>query len=284
MSNNILIVNLGGLGDILNSTPIAKHYKIENKNNRICFLTRDRYKFAILNNEYIDEIYTVENKMLNNVSLTHSSKKTINDQFEKTHKIIYSAPYMSPKYDGSPRSTLLKVSKYECSGISEWNCDYVPNIALSDSEIEEAKTFFKQLNGTKKILLEYENFSAQSPYNEQYFEELCQKLNNKNYDLILTGLKIPQYLLDAKSKYNINFYHYNGSFMSNAELYNLIDIFIGCCSGITCLTSSEYCVNNKIRIEICKGEHWSSIDWTHNSTNKHICYSFEQFKDVLKVI
>lgn len=281
--NNILIVSFGGLGDILNATPIAKHYKLENSENNVSFLTREKYKFVVQNNKFIDNIYCMESPTLNNVKMSHCYKSMIEEEF-RGHKIIFSAPYMSPKYDGTARSTLLKIIKNECVDIENWNCEFVPNIGLSEDEIKEAQSFFNTLNGKKKILLEYENFSEQSPYDKSFFYALCDKINNKNYDLILTGLKEPEYLEFAKNKYNINFYHYNRSFMSNAELYNLCDMFVGCCSGITCLTSSEYCVTDKTRIEICRGEHWSSVDWTHNNQNKYICYDFNSFSDVLSKV
>ena len=153
---------------------------------------------------------------------------------------------------------------------------------LSELEILEAKNFFSKLKGDKKILLEYETFSVQSPFDKSYFDALCENINNKNIDLIMTGMKLPKYFNEEyRKQYNINFHHYNGSFMSNAELYNLCDYFISTCSGITCLTHSDYCDTNKVRIEVSYGYHWSSIDWKHMK-NKHLCFHYKQFLHTLR--
>ncbi len=283
MSEKILIVNYGAFGDIINCTPIAKHYKTLDKNNVVKWITRPKYASVLKNNPYIDDVLTIDDSPMpnNNVMITNYMRAILRASFQD-YKIIYAAPYACSTYDGTPRSTLLKIIKDESSGIKEWVCDFIPVLKLSMDEEREADTFFASLNGDKKVLLEYENYSNQSPYDETYFNLICEHLNNKKVDLIMTGKELPDYAIAAKNKYNINIVHYSGSFNSNARLYNLCDLFISCCSGITCLTSSDYCDNNKARIEICNGKHWSSAEWTHNSTNKHICYNYDMFTEALK--
>lgn len=282
MSEKILIVNYGAFGDIINSTPIAKHYKTLDKDNIVKWITRPKYASVLKNNPHIDDVLTIDDSTMpnHNVMITNYMRAVIKSSFPD-YKIIYSAPYASPLYDGTPRSTLLELIKNECSGITEWCCEFIPVLKLSESEESEANTFFSTLNGDKKVLLEYENFSGQSPYNEKYFDAICKHLNGKNVDLIMTGKELPEYAIAARNKYKINIVHYSGTFNSNARLYNLVDLFISCCSGITCLTSSDYCDIKKPRIEICIGEHWSSTVWTHNITNKHICYDYDAFTKAL---
>lgn len=285
----ILLVNFGAFGDILNSTPIAKNYKLMNPSNNITWMTTERYTSAIKNNPYIDNIITLKEYLSSNlypfyVNMTFDLK----DQIVKLNydKIYFIAPYTwtinNPEFDLNKHS-LLEIIKTKLTDIEDFICDFIPVVKLSEQEKLEAKTFFDTLNGDKKILIEFENFSNQSPFDERYIEKLCELVNDKNYDLVLSGRKEPEFFKTFKLKYNVNFHTYSGSFMSNAELYNLCDSFIGCSSGISCLTHSDYCDNNKSRIEVSKGLHWSTNGWTHMK-NKKICYNFEQYTDNLMVI
>ena len=70
--NEVTIVCLGAFGDIINCTPIAKHYKKEGKFVR--WITKDKYASVLSNNDYVDEILLLKNSKLNNVSLTRKFK------------------------------------------------------------------------------------------------------------------------------------------------------------------------------------------------------------------
>ena len=271
--SEVTIVCFGAFGDIINSTPVAKHYKGEGKFVR--WITKDSYKEVLLNNQFIDEVKTLKNNDANSVVL---SKKFKSAYFAKANEIVlFVAPYMSPKYDGTPRSTLLDILKNETSGIKEWNCDFIPNIKLSQNEILEAKNFLSEIEGDNKILVEFESLSNQSFLNKDLLNELFGKLSGS---FILTGKNEPPWFSELGTLYpNNEFYFYSGSFMSNAEIYNNCDLFVGCCSGITCLTSSDYCATANVkRIECCLGPHWSSNTWEHNRSNKKICYNSKQFE------
>jgi len=282
MNEKILIVNFGAFGDIINSTPIAKHYKTLNKNNIVKWITRNKYADILKNNDFIDDVLTIEEGTLPDdyVAITHKTRNLIHHVFNKEYKIIYSAPYMSPKYDGTSRSTLLQITKDECSTIDNWSCDFIPSIKIGDSHIQESRQFSESLNGDKKVLVEYESFSAQSPFNEKAARLICEKLNNKNYDLVFSGKLKPNYFHNLKNDYKININHYSGSFLSNAELYNTVDYYIGCSSGITCLTHIDYCNDSIPRVELCNGPHWSTLAYTHMK-NKKIVYNMEDFSNAL---
>ena len=285
MSEKILIANFGAFGDIINSTPIAKHYKLLNSGNVVKWITRPKYASVLKSNPYIDEVVLIDDSAMpnDNVVITKNMKQKVAQDYSD-HKIIYAAPYMSHKYDGTARSTLLDIIKLESSGIDEWKCDFIPTIRLTTEEEKEAEEFFNSIKKGKTILLEYENYSGQTPYTQEYFFWLCNRIDDKGYNIILSGKEPPEYLDYAKNRYDISFYHYKDSFISNARLYNLVDYFIGNSSGITCLTSSDYCDNNKTRIEICHGYHWSSISWKHNQKNKYICFSYEDFINILSKV
>jgi len=277
--NEITIVCLGAYGDIINSTPIAKHYKKEGKFVR--WVAKDRYISVLKNNDCIDELLTLNNSISNNVLLTNKFKSLYLPK--EKEKVIYTAPYMSKFYDGTPRSTLLDIIKNETSNISKWNCEFKPTIGLSKDEVNEAKAFISLVEGENKILVEFENFSDQTFFDKKVLNELFRKISGS---FILTGLKKPDWFEELKTLYpDSKFYFYNGSFKSNAEIYNHCNLFIGCCSGITCLTSSDYCFNSEVnRIECCNGPHWSSMAWEHNNKNKTLCFCEEDFKHALEML
>lgn len=278
---NILIVNMGNNGDVLNSTPIASHFKKFKRANSVDFLTKIKYKHLLESNPNIDSVIDTGSDLEDSMPKYHSelvrSKLDSYIDTSKYKKIFFSAPYMSEDYnEGFSENSLLKLTK---NVIKKWRCDFVPYIKLKPSEELEADIFSSKLKGSFKILVEYEFDSNQSPFNYQYMNHVCNHFEGKNVDIIFTSKNEPDFIKVLEDYYDgINFYHYYNSFMSNARLYNLIDLFIGCSSGITCLTSSNYCDLDKKRIEVCNGPHWSTKLWRHNAKHKHICYDLKSFK------
>jgi ADP-heptose:LPS heptosyltransferase len=281
MSKNVLIVNFGGFGDILNTTCIAKHFKETQPDRKTVWLTRKKYSKCIENNQYIDKIIYNDESLehMNNVVLTKHYQKLFK---EKNVEAYFTAPYSSvEKNTILARSSLLDIIKYEfMDKLLDFNQEIIPIINITTQEEQEAKDFFNNLDKkNKNILLEYETFSGQSPFDENYFEILSKHIHEKGYNLIFTGLKSPKYM--ENNPYDIKFYHYSGSFMSNAALYNLCDGFIGTSSGVTCLTSAKYCNIATPRIEVSHGYHWSTIGWGHN-LNKRLVFYKKQFKEALE--
>ena len=281
----ILLVNFGAYGDILNSTPIAKHYKLSIPNCHITWMTLEKYKSVLLNNPFIDKIIVTKEYSLPSLSNCPSYVQTnflLKNNILKLdyNKIFFVAPYdwtlTNPNLFKVSDHTLIDIIKTKLTDINNFTCEFIPVLRLSDEEINEAKKFYNMLFGNKKILVEHENFSNQSSFNELYIHALCECINNKNYDLIFSGKQEPKYMKELQKKYNINFYNYSGSFVSNAELYNLCDVFIGCSSGLTCLTHSDYCDTYKLRFEVVNGKHWSTYDLIHMK-NKKICFSFDDY-------
>ena len=282
-SKKILIVNFGGIGDILNTTAIATHYKSFEENFHVSFLTKSKYRFALENNSQIDSVLTLNPELdaYEPLSLSNEFKTNIQRSSIKTEdflKIIFAAPYMSPFYDLTSRSTLLKIIMEESSQISDWNVSFMPHVELSEEQIQEARLFKQKIPNNFNVLIEYEFFSNQSFINEFSILKILKTLKQNSLNLIFSGLKKPEYYNNFSSIPNFNVFHYDKSFMSNAELYNNIDFFIGCSSGITCLTSSDYCDPNIPRIELVRGEHWSTKDFTHHK-NKNIVYNLEGIKE-----
>jgi ADP-heptose:LPS heptosyltransferase len=280
-SKKILIVNFGGMGDILNTTPIACHHKTQDESIQVDFLTKNKYGFLLRNNIYIDNVISSGPEFDSWGSEIISKYFKEQMKFDDYCEVLFSAPYMSPLYDRTERSTLLNIIYEETSGIKEWECDFLPYVFLSQDEIGEADFFISKTSGEYKVMIEYEYFSQQSIMDTECIMELCEKLNNPKCDLIFSGKNIPSYLDILARKYECNIYHYNGSFLSNAHLYNYMDMFVGCSSGITCLTASSYCNHDIERIELVRGSHWSTEFWKHLSKRKSF-YNKNDFVNFLK--
>lgn len=291
-SNKILIINCGAAGDILNSTPIAKHHKITDPGCKIDWLTSKKYEFVLKNNKNIDNILLYENIFehykdnTDHVLVTFLLEKNEQHFFSNYDIVKFVAPYFyifKNKIDNnSEEDSLLNVLRYKTSGIKEFACDFIPNVSLDEREIKEAIDFFESIRSddNKKILLEYENFSNQTPFNINYINLLCQFAEENDFSIIFSGKIKPSYFETLEIKYGTNFYFYKGSFMSNAQLYNLCDLFIGCSSGLSCLTHSDFCDIEKPRIEVSRGIHWSTKPWNHVN-NKIIVNTLNDFKDSL---
>jgi ADP-heptose:LPS heptosyltransferase len=280
-SKKILIVNFGGIGDILNTTAIACHHKTKDNSIEIDFLTKNKYEFLLKNNIYIDKVILsgAEFDSFGSEVVTRHFKEQM--AFDQYSDVLFAAPYMSPLYDRTPRSTLLNIIYEETSGIKEWSCDFMPYVFLSKEEVQEADNFLQKTLGKYKIMIEYEYFSNQSIMDIECILSLCDKFNGKEYDIIFSGKNKPEYLDLIIEKYNSNIYHYDGSFLSNAHLYNNMNMFVGCSSGITCLTASNYCDHNIDRLELVRGSHWSTQFWRH-LLNRKTFYKKQSFTNFFK--
>jgi len=271
-SKKILIVNFGGMGDILNTTAIACHHKTVDPYVEVHFLTKSKYAHLIRNNTYIDNV------IISSSEFDSWGSEIVSNYFKGKLSLddydiaLFAAPYMSPLYDRTERSTLLNIIHEETSLIDKWSCEFKPYISLSKDEVIEADEFMALINGERRVLIEYEYFSNQSTMDINSIISICEKFNDPKYDLIFSGREKPKYLDTLSSKYDCRIHHYSKSFLSNAHLYNYMDLFIGCSSGITCLTASNYCNHNISRIEIVRGKHWSTSFWKH-LCNKKIAYN-----------
>ena len=283
--NFITIVCFGALGDILNSTPIVRHYKT--KGNFIRYITSETYSKALENNSDIDKLVCLSNISSNHVSETKIRRGELLSRYGGEKKVIFSAPYASKKYDGTPRSNLLRIIKEECSlvGDDEWECDFMPYITLSDEQKKEANGFFNALPPGKNILVEWEFKSGQSYLEEKLLKKVVKEIKVKA-NIIFTSLNKPPFYEDFIESFpKQNFFHYGGSFLSNAELYNLCDYFISTSSGVCCLTSSDYCLKSTtMRAEFPIGEHWSSLEWSHNNHLKTIVFANNFQQLIYKVL
>jgi hypothetical protein len=268
-----VIVNLGGKGDIVNTTMLPKLYK-EHGYDQVVWITFRKNMSILENNPYIDRIVPVEDisdnsfvQQSNHVFATAVLKKQME---ESGYDCVFPAPYSSPIYTGNTEVALLELIRKTVS--SEFNLSTedaakcLPQIFLSENEVEEARSFFKTLPTDKKIVLvEHETLSNQTFVNTENLLDVTKSLSNKFPELffVFTGFR------------KINETHavsYNGSFKSNVELYNLCQGFISVASGVTCLIHSDYCPDDKLTLEIVRGRHWSSADYLHKKNKLFVTH------------
>ena len=57
----ILILRFSSIGDIVLTTPIIRCAKIQLNGTQIHFVTKDQFKNVIINNPYIDKLFTFKN-------------------------------------------------------------------------------------------------------------------------------------------------------------------------------------------------------------------------------
>lgn len=267
-----VIVNLGGKGDIVNTTMFPKLYK-EFGYDEVVWITFRRNLEILDGNPHINRLVAAED-ILNSSFFENSnniiSTAVLRAQLEKSSfDTAYPAPYCHPEYDGSPTIPLLefiqKNIKAEFNIEKNINLIQVPQVYLSDENIREARSFFETLPKQKKILLvEHESFSNQTYMNTDSLLTLARTLRQEYPELFFVFTGMTRLSEDG-------IISYNGSYKSNCELYNLCDGFFSISSGIGCLIHSDYCNNDKPILEFVLGQHWSSQHYEHKK-EKSIIY------------
>lgn len=311
------IVCFGALGDTINSTYIVKHYK--EMGYKIRYITNKKVSKVIKNNLLIDQIIEYDfilgniNEKLKPYVHLFDTKMRSEELIMKYGKedVIFAAPYsdflnfkfsggqllpidrnngglvkMPMDEKGEPIGSLLRYIKDKVPKEEQGLVEFMPYVYLSEDEKKEATSYIADLDSSKpNVLIEYEFKSEQSVMNYDIIKDLIDFLGKtKELNIIFSGLSKPSIFDILEEKYSKHsIYFYNKSFMSNAELYNHCDYFISSCSGIHCLTSSNYCKNANVkRFEFCRGDHWASTLWKHNNENKHVIFSHDQLKEILE--
>lgn len=266
-----IIVNLAGKGDIVNTTMFPRLYK-ENGYDEVIWIAFRKNLGILKGNPYIDRLVAAEDivdnsyvRDSNHVVATALLRKQLE---ESDHDCVFPAPYCHTEYNGGTDVSLLNYIRKRL--ISEFNlkeetvAEHLPQIFLSEDEIAEARTFFDALPKVGKIILvEHETFSDQTFINTEDLLTLARNLRKDSPELFFVFTGFRQISEDG-------IISYNGSYKSNAELYNLCDGFISVGSGISCLIYSDYCPTDKPTMEIIRGRHWSSYDYAHKKNKLFI--------------
>jgi len=232
----ILIGQLASFGDCLYATVIAKQIKIDYPNCHLTWAIGAKYQSVIYNNPYIDKIWIIDNNDYYFEGWTLFENECNKLKSEGVFdKIFLSQIYPKNLYlfDGTIRSSILQVYPNKIT-------DVTPIIQLTKEEINNVNSFilkYKLIN-RKLIIFEFAPSSMQSYVNLEFAlktaELLLKILQNNNLTIILSShLKITtgnESIIDGSEL----------TFRENAELLNRSELLIGCSSGITWLSTSNW--------------------------------------------
>jgi hypothetical protein len=238
MSKKFLIGQLGCFGDCLLATTIAKQIKNDYPDSHITWAVSTQYKAIVELNPYIDSIWEIS---LNYGWIDQEGWQ----KFEKEAELAKSRGHFDQIFYTQVHhknieifySTLRKTvfSIYD----GPITVDVSPVVRLSEREVKNVKEFAKdkKLADFKHVILfECAPRSGQSPVNVSFALQVAKAIVEKRKDICLI-LSTPK-TLEFVSPQIID-----GSkltFRENAELTKYCNLLIGCCSGITWISTSDW--------------------------------------------
>ncbi|UBB89228.1 hypothetical protein J4771_10170 [Candidatus Kaistella beijingensis] len=231
-----LIGQLGCFGDCLYATTIAKQIKHDYPNSHVTWAVHKKYKSILELNPHIDEFWIIENPDLYDDGWLEFENEALRRKKQGIFdEVIFSqiGSYNFIRFDGTIRSTILNAYKNKIT------VDASPVIRLSDKEVETVKIFAERNNLSKYkhvVLFECSPGSGQSNMNFDLALEISKEITKNNSDVcfVLSTLNEieehnPQ-IISAKAL----------SFRENAELTKYCTLLLGCSSGITWLSTSDW--------------------------------------------
>lgn len=239
MNKKFLIVQLGKYGDCLYATSIVKQIKSDFPTSHITWLICSNFKSILDENPFIDNVLEVDCKALDYFALNGWLKlqEEINSKKESGiyDEIIYSQipPLNWPRFRRTIRETTI--SAYS----EKYTVDLSPVLKLKESEVNRVKDFSEkyQLNKFKQVVLfECAPGSYQSQVNPDYAISIAKKVIDFNPEVC--------FILSSNTKLEFNhpqiFDGFELTYRENAELTKYCTIFIGCSSGITWISTSDW--------------------------------------------
>ncbi len=271
MKSSFGIAVFHNIGDILLCTPIARQLKADNPDCEVIWYTSDKYKFILENNPFINQVVSFDGDPL-------ILDKSIPELKSGRQWTWFFTPAAYMNYAKAPGGSLPEIVRSSVD--FEWTVPFVPVLRLSESEKARAAAYWNGLPSGKKILIETEFHSQQSPLTKEYIEKLFEVLSPINPVFIFTAKNKPEYFDEFQNKYSKVFWCQE-EFRLNAEFYNLCDAFVGVSSGISCISNSDYCRNDVPHLEISRGYHWSNASYCSGKKELYVSYSKARYVDGL---
>ncbi|GAC1309818.1 MAG: hypothetical protein NVSMB24_25930 [Mucilaginibacter sp.] len=234
MSKSFLIGQLGSFGDCLYATTVAKQIKADVPDSHITWAVASKYKSILLLNPFIDEVWEIEDNDYYtgwNLFETELKRKQLAGTYDEV--ILTQIGPNWENYDGTIRSSILKAYRKPIT------VSVNPVVRLSPDEIENVKIFSREnrLSNYKEIILfEYLHGSGQSFVNLEFALSVAERITHIFKDVC--------FILSSPSPLN----HSNSrivdasklTYRENAELTKYCTLLIGCSSGLTWLTTSDW--------------------------------------------
>jgi ADP-heptose:LPS heptosyltransferase len=244
---SILIGQLNNNGDCVLATSVARQIKNDFPGCKLTWAIGSNCSDILNLNPYVDEVWpiplanfkkeTVESAWTAFVGEAHTRKR------EGIYDDIYLTQYSYGHYKnfrGITRASIF--AGYPGNVVGEIK----PILRLTDQEKVNVRSFFERnglANFKKIVVFECAAFSGQSFIDERFVQQFAKIFQQKFPDNCL--------ILSAK---DININNDNVlsaselSFRENAELINCCDLFLGCSSGISWLTTSEAVKDDLLKI------------------------------------
>ncbi len=239
MNKKFLIVQIGKYGDCLYATSIVKQIKCDFPTSHITWLICSNFKSILDENPFIDNVWEVDCKTLDYFAQNGWLKlqEEINSKKKSGiyDEIIYSQvpPLNWPRFRRTIRETTI--SAYS----EKYTVDLSPVLKLKESEVNRVKDFSEkyQLNKFKQVVLfECAPGSYQSQVNPDYAISIAKKVIEFNPEVC--------FILSSNTKIEINHHQildgFELTYRENAELTKYCTLFIGCSSGITWISTSDW--------------------------------------------
>lgn len=235
----ILIILLNSNGDCLYGTVIAKQLKkIDYPGCHLTWAVNKKCKQSIENNPWIDVIWEIDTKKTitdieewNSILILANEKKKRGD-FDDIFCLQIQGDNIL-KFDGGIRSTIYKNYPHPISIFQQ------PEIYLHPEEIDRVAEFASKYNLSQYkhvVLIECGPESFTSNLHPKNILPILEELIQMHKDI--------GFILSSNKKIN---YSHNQiidgselSFRENAELTKYCHLFVGCSSGITWLTTTQW--------------------------------------------
>lgn len=238
MARKFLIGQLACFGDCLYATTIAKQIKHDYPDSHVTWAIASRYRSILELNPYVDAIWEVpiNDGDYYDAGWEKFEKEALlrkkNGEFDE---VIFSQviPRNLLHFQGTIRNTILGAYGRPITVSRE------PVVRLSAQEIENVKTFADKNNVREyrnAVLFEFEAGSRQSRLNVEHALNISRAMTAVNKDVCFimsssekTNETNPR-IIDASSL----------TYRENAELTKYCTLLVGCSSGITWLSTSDW--------------------------------------------
>ena len=237
-TKRILLGHLASFGDCLYATAVARQIKTDYPNCHLTWAIGSNYNSVIDNNPYVDDKWIVPFQDIKNIAILWEKfekeawKRKEQGDFDEVFLTQF-CPSYEYKYDGYIRSTTFRGYPKPIT------VPVTPVIRLSDQEIDNVRSFAQlhKLHEKEQVIL-FECFpkSLQSFVNTEFSITVAKKIIEK----------FPKACLILSSNASLTLKDANiidGSILSfreNAELTKYCSLLIGCSSGITWLSTSDW--------------------------------------------
>lgn len=236
MGKRFLIGQLGCYGDCLIATTLAKQIKHDYPESHLTWAISSKFKSILEQNPYVDKIWEIPYENIIGKDWNYFEKEAeIARENGAYDEIFYTQVHLKNLKDFffTLRKTVLGIYKKPIT------VDISPVVRLSEREVENVKNFAQKNHLTdfkQVILFECSPNSNQSKLNADIAIQVAETITKNRKDvcfILSTPQKLPfssPQIVDASEL----------TFRENAELTKYCDLLVGCGSGISWISTSDW--------------------------------------------